>query len=66
MAILAAILSSAVVELYLTAILANDPTPPFPSLADVGYLAFYPLAAIGIPAEASTPATALQLADVRM
>lgn len=47
-AISAAVLSSAVVELYLTAILANDPTPPFPSLADVGYLAFYPLTATGI------------------
>jgi two-component system, cell cycle response regulator len=48
MAISAAILSSAVVEFYLTAVLANDPTPPFPSLADAGYLAFYPLAATGI------------------
>jgi two-component system cell cycle response regulator len=47
-AISAAILSSALVEFYLTAALANDPIPPFPSLADVGYLAFYPLAAIGI------------------
>ncbi len=47
-AISAAILSSAVVEFYTTAFLANDPTPPYPSLADVGYLAFYPLAATGI------------------
>jgi diguanylate cyclase (GGDEF)-like protein len=47
-AISAAILTSAVVEFYLTVFLANDPTPPFPSLADVGYLAFYPLAATGI------------------
>ena len=47
-AISAAILSSALVEFYLTAFLAHDPDAPFPSLADAGYLSFYPLAALGI------------------
>ena len=32
-------------EIYWTAVIANDPSPPYPSPADVGYLAFYPLAA---------------------
>ncbi len=47
-AIAAAILLSAAAELYITAVLANDPSPPYPSPADAGYLAFYPLAATGV------------------
>ena len=35
-------------EIYWTAVLANDPSPPYPSPADIGYLAFYPLAAYGV------------------
>ncbi len=35
-------------EVYWTATILNDPSPPYPSLADVGYLAFYPLAGLGI------------------
>lgn len=35
-------------EVYWTAFLANDPSPPYPSPADIGYLAFYPLAAAGV------------------
>ncbi len=47
-AITAAILVSALADGYWAVAFADDPTPPFPSLADVGYLAFYPLAATGI------------------
>jgi two-component system cell cycle response regulator len=46
--IAAAIFSSALTDFYWAIAFAGDPTPPFPSLADVGYLAFYPLAATGI------------------
>lgn len=46
--ITAAILVSAVTDTYWAIAFANDPNPPFPSLADIGYLAFYPLAATGI------------------
>ncbi len=28
--------------------LGNDPSPPYPSPADIGYLAFYPLADVGV------------------
>ncbi|HVY96607.1 MAG TPA: GGDEF domain-containing protein [Solirubrobacterales bacterium] len=35
-------------EVYWTAALFHDPSPPYPSPADVGYLAFYPLAALGL------------------
>ena len=45
LAIGAAILSWGAAEVYWTAYLADNPSPPYPSPADVGYLAFYPLAA---------------------
>ncbi|MEA2126168.1 MAG: hypothetical protein QOI80_2950 [Solirubrobacteraceae bacterium] len=35
-------------EIYYTAVLWNDPSPPVPSPADAGYLLFPPLVAIGI------------------
>ncbi len=35
-------------EVYWTAFILNNPNPPYPSPADVGYLAFYPLAALGV------------------
>jgi two-component system, cell cycle response regulator len=35
-------------EVYWTAFILNNPSPPYPSLADAGYLAFYPLAALGV------------------
>jgi diguanylate cyclase (GGDEF)-like protein len=47
-AIAAAIFSWAAGELYWTAAIENDPTPPNPSPADIGYLAFYPLAILGV------------------
>lgn len=47
-AIAAAILAWAASEIYWTAFLAHDPSPPYPSPADIGYLAFYPLAALGV------------------
>ncbi len=48
MAIAAAVLCWAASEIYWTAFLANDPSPPYPSPADLGYLTFYPLAAGGV------------------
>ena len=48
LAIAAAVLCWAASEIYWTAFLANDPSPPYPSPADLGYLAFYPLAATGL------------------
>ncbi len=48
LAIAAAVLSWGAAEVYWTAVLTNDPSPPYPSPADVGYLAFYPLAGIGL------------------
>jgi diguanylate cyclase (GGDEF)-like protein len=47
-AIAATVLSQAATEFYWTAVWANDPSPPYPSPADIGWLAFYPLAATGI------------------
>jgi two-component system cell cycle response regulator len=47
-AIGAAILSWGAAEVYWTAAILNDPSPPYPSLADIGYLAFYPLAGLGL------------------
>jgi two-component system cell cycle response regulator len=44
----AAVLCWGASEIYWTAFLANDPSPPYPSPADIGYLAFYPLAATGV------------------
>jgi diguanylate cyclase (GGDEF)-like protein len=48
LAIAAAILCWGASEIYWTAFLTNDPSPPYPSPADIGYLAFYPLAASGV------------------
>jgi two-component system cell cycle response regulator len=48
LAIAAAVLCWAASEIYWTAFLVNDPSPPYPSPADLGYLAFYPLAALGV------------------
>jgi two-component system, cell cycle response regulator len=42
------ILSQAVTEFSWTLFYADDPTPPFPSACDLGWLAFYPLATIGL------------------
>ena len=42
------ILAWAAAEVYWTTAILNDPSPPYPSPADVGYLAFYPLAGIGL------------------
>jgi diguanylate cyclase (GGDEF)-like protein len=48
LAIAAAVLCWGASEVYWTAFLTNNPSPPYPSPADVGYLAFYPLAAAGV------------------
>ena len=48
MAIGASILVWAAAEIYWTAAIVDDPSPPYPSPADAGYLAFYPLAALGL------------------
>jgi diguanylate cyclase (GGDEF)-like protein len=47
-AIGAAILSWGAAEIYWTAAILDDPSPPYPSPADVGYLVFYPLAGLGL------------------
>lgn len=47
-AIGAAVLSWGAAEVYWTAVILHNPSPPYPSPADVGYLAFYPLAAVGL------------------
>jgi len=46
--IAAAILSWAAAEIYWTAAILNNPAAPYPSPADIGYLAFYPLAGAGV------------------
>ncbi|HWC08043.1 MAG TPA: hypothetical protein VG458_03225, partial [Solirubrobacterales bacterium] len=46
--ITAAIFVSAVTDTYWAVAYADVANPPFPSVADIGYLAFYPLAATGI------------------
>ena len=38
-----ALLAWAAAEIYWTAFLYGDPSPPYPSPADIGYLTFYPL-----------------------
>jgi diguanylate cyclase (GGDEF)-like protein len=48
LALAAAVLCWGASEIYWTAVLVNDPSPPYPSPADIGYLAFYPLAASGV------------------
>jgi diguanylate cyclase (GGDEF)-like protein len=44
----AAILSWGAAEVYWTAFIEGNPSAPYPSPADVGYLAFYPLAYAGL------------------
>jgi diguanylate cyclase (GGDEF)-like protein len=44
----AAILAWAAGEIYWTAYILDNPDAPYPSLADAGYLAFYPLAYAGL------------------
>jgi two-component system cell cycle response regulator len=44
----AAIFSWAAAEIYWTEAIAGNPSAPYPSPADVGYLAFYPLALAGV------------------
>jgi diguanylate cyclase (GGDEF)-like protein len=44
----AAVLAWAAGEIYWTAYIESNPGAPYPSPADVGYLAFYPLAAAGL------------------
>ncbi len=48
LAIGAAILCWGASEVYWTAFILHNPSPPYPSPADAGYLAFYPLAAVGV------------------
>jgi two-component system cell cycle response regulator len=48
LAIGAAILTWGASEVYWTAFLLHDSSPPYPSPADLGYLAFYPLAIAGL------------------
>jgi diguanylate cyclase (GGDEF)-like protein len=42
------ILVWAAAEVYWTGYILNDPSAPYPSPADIGYVAFYPLAAAGL------------------
>ena len=46
--IAAAVFSWAAAEIYWTAAILDNPAAPYPSPADIGYLAFYPLAAAGV------------------
>jgi two-component system cell cycle response regulator len=46
--IAAAVLAWAAAEIYWTVRIEGNPNAPYPSPADVGYLAFYPLAAAGL------------------
>ncbi len=48
LAISAAVLAWGAAEIYWTAFIQNNPSAPYPSPADIGYLAFYPLAAAGV------------------
>jgi two-component system cell cycle response regulator len=48
LAIAAAVVSWGLAEVYWTAFIANDPSAPYPSPADIAYLAYYPLAAVGL------------------
>jgi len=43
-----AVLAWGAAEIYWTAVLRGDPSAPYPSPADVGYLAFYPLSVLGL------------------
>jgi two-component system, cell cycle response regulator len=46
--IAATVLTQALTEFCWTAFYEGGPTPPYPSLCDIGWLAFYPLAATGV------------------
>jgi two-component system cell cycle response regulator len=48
LAIAGAILCWAAAEVYWTAAILDNPSAPYPSPADIGYLAFYPFAAAGL------------------
>jgi diguanylate cyclase (GGDEF)-like protein len=48
LAIGGAIISWAAGEVYWTTTILDNPTPPYPSPADIGYLAYYPLAVAGL------------------
>jgi diguanylate cyclase (GGDEF)-like protein len=48
LAIAATILTQGLTELCWTVFYEGDPTPPYPSLCDIGWLAFYPLAATSV------------------
>ncbi|MGB7686487.1 MAG: GGDEF domain-containing protein [Solirubrobacterales bacterium] len=48
LAIAAAIFAWGLAEVYWTVFIADDPSAPYPSIADIGYLAYYPLAALGL------------------
>jgi two-component system cell cycle response regulator len=48
LALAAAVLCWGASEIYWTAFLADDPSPRYPSPADLGYLVFYPLAVTGV------------------
>jgi diguanylate cyclase (GGDEF)-like protein len=43
-----ALLAWSAAELYWRAAIEGDPSPPYPSPADIGYLGFYPLAALAL------------------
>ncbi|HST69438.1 MAG TPA: GGDEF domain-containing protein [Solirubrobacterales bacterium] len=47
-AIAAAVLSWAAAEIYWTLYIEGNPEAPYPSPADIGYIAFYPFAALGL------------------
>ncbi len=44
----ATILLQGLTDASWTALYADDPTPPYPSASDIGWLAFYPLATLGL------------------
>ncbi len=48
LAISAAVLAWGAAEIYWTVFIQGNPSAPYPSPADIGYLAFYPLAAAGV------------------
>jgi diguanylate cyclase (GGDEF)-like protein len=47
-AISASILAWAAGEIWWTLYIEGNPSPPYPSPADIGYIAFYPLAVLGL------------------
>lgn len=48
LAIAAAVLCWAAAEIYWTLYIEGNPEAPYPSPADIGYIAFYPFAALGL------------------